>query len=138
MAVAMHYAEVLAPGTNCVAVLIGQDARDLVQVSQVVRCPGGQQLRQGDAAKRGMLSALGKVCRLEVPGAQLDEVLGAHAGELIQQLRQRLALNFSSVSLAIKGGEGLGLAMSQDDAGAGDPIRTLGVNQMADDVENAP
>jgi len=43
---ALKYPKLLAPWTYGLPVLVGHDPRDLVQMSQVVSCPGGQQLWQ--------------------------------------------------------------------------------------------
>src|SRR5271167_3130281 len=85
-----------------------------------------------------MLSALVEVGGLEFPGAQFNQVLRAQMGELVQQLRDRFALDLSNMSLAIEGVEGPRLAVPQDDEGAGYPIGTLGVIEMPDHVEGGP
>jgi len=48
---ALQYTEELAEGADALAVLVGQDARQLVEVGEVVRGPSGEQLRQGDRAE---------------------------------------------------------------------------------------
>ena len=44
VAVAVHHAEKFCPRTNSFAILIGHDARELVQMSEIMGRPGGQQL----------------------------------------------------------------------------------------------
>jgi len=41
----VEYAKVGAPGADGLAVLVGHDSRDLMEVGQVVGRPGGQELR---------------------------------------------------------------------------------------------
>lgn len=58
---ALQNAEVCAIWADHLAVLVGHDARDLVQMSQVVGRPGREQLRQSHWAEGGMTSTAGEV-----------------------------------------------------------------------------
>ena len=73
MAGALHYAEKALPWANCFTVLAGHDSGDLMQVGEVVGCPSGEQLRQGDGAE-GWVAA-GAVAGLpgQVQGAESAE-----------------------------------------------------------------
>ena len=44
MARAVEYAKISAPGADGFVVLVGHDARDLMQMRQIVANPGGQEL----------------------------------------------------------------------------------------------
>ena len=54
---AVQHAKIGAPRTYSVAVLVGHNARDLVQMCQIVSGPGRQQLRQGHYTEGRMASA---------------------------------------------------------------------------------
>lgn len=66
MADALQDAEVDAPGADGFAVLVGHDSGDLVEVGEVVRGPGGEQLREGDRAEGWVASAAGEVVGLKI------------------------------------------------------------------------
>src|SRR5258706_141784 len=65
----VQHAEVRAPRADGIAVLARHHSRDLVQMRQVVRGPGGQQLRQRDDAEGRMASATIEVGRLQIQPA---------------------------------------------------------------------
>ncbi len=44
------------PRAYSFAILVRHDTSDLVQVSQIMRCPGGQQLRKRNGPERRMIS----------------------------------------------------------------------------------
>jgi len=62
MAITLHHSQVAAPWPNGFAVLAGHDSGNLVQVSQVMRSPGCEELRQSNNAQNWMPSAARKVC----------------------------------------------------------------------------
>jgi hypothetical protein len=59
-------------------------------------------------------------------------------GELIQQLREGLALTFSFLRQSVERLKRFTFAKLQNHLRARHPIRAFAVNQMADDVERAP
>src|SRR6516225_5456363 len=85
-----------------------------------------------------MLSAPVQVLRTQIQCSQLVQVLGARLGELIQQLPQRLALDFPEVSPAIEGRKRFCLAKLEYRVHARQPIGALGVNQVAHNLESIP
>src|SRR5579864_5646141 len=138
VAVALQHSEETAPRTHRLPVLVGHDPRDLVQMSHVMSCPGRQQLRQGDDAEGWVSSTPLEVPWLQIQGSQLVQVLRPQPGEFIQQLAQRLACDLPYVSQAIERLESAGFAELQHRPRARHPIRTLGMNQVADDLEDVP
>src|ERR1700728_2376547 len=84
VAVAFEHAEMSAPGADGLAVLVGHDSCNLVEMSQIVGGPGGQQLRESDGSEVGMLSAAFEILRLQIPCAQFVEIRGTQAGGLTQ------------------------------------------------------
>ena len=69
---AVQHAEKLVPRADGLVVLASEDARELVQVGEVVHGPRGDELCEGCDAESGMLATL-----FEIGGA---EVLGAYFG----------------------------------------------------------
>jgi hypothetical protein len=132
----MEHAEKFAPGTNGVAVLVGQDAADLMQMGEVMRGPGGKELRERDGAEGGMMAVTAKIGRLNMKGAQLGQFLRALAGELIEKLRQGLI--FTAAGFAVEGLEGARFAVLQDVTGAGEPVHAVGFNEVRQDGADVP
>ena len=135
---ALEDAEEDAPGAHGLAVLVGHEARKLMEVSEVVRGPGGEKLAEPDGAEIGMAAAAVEVAGLDVQRAELGEACGSDGGEFIEELRQGFALRFFVLSLAVEGLEGLRLAVMQDHCGAGNPVGVFGMDEVADDVEGGP
>ena len=81
---AAENAEVGAPRAYGIAILMRENAGDLVQMGQVVNGPGGEKLRESDHAERGMASAAVKVQRLQIESAQLTEIRGAQGREFVE------------------------------------------------------
>jgi hypothetical protein len=79
-----------------------------------------------------------KVLLPQVQGAQLAEVFCAQTGKFIEQLRQRLPLNLSNVSLTIKGFKRPGFAELQYRPGSRHPIGAFRMGQVTEDVERIP
>ena len=69
---------------------------------------------------------------------QLAEVFLAQRRELVEQAGQRSALRHRDLREAIELVEGPRLAALQDDSGAGDPVGSLAMDQVSDDIEGAP
>lgn len=71
MASALEHAEKFCPRADGFAILMREDSRNLVQVGQVVNDPGGEKLRHGDGAERGMAAAPNEILRLKIDRAKL-------------------------------------------------------------------
>ena len=84
MAAALEDAEEFAPGAYGLAVLVSEDAGDLVEMGEVVDGPGGEQLGQCHRAEDWMLAALGEVVGAQVPSANFFQVCGSDLSELIE------------------------------------------------------
>src|SRR5690242_17289562 len=99
-------------------------------MSEVMRRPRRQQLRESNNTQGRMPSTPLEVLGPQVHGAQLLHVLGPQTGEFIQQLRQRLALTLSRLCPSVKGNKGLTLAKLQHHPCSRHPIRAFAVNQV--------
>jgi hypothetical protein len=82
--VAVEYAEIGAPRADRSAVLVSHDARDLVDVSEVVHGPGGEKVRERNIAESGMKSAKREIFGAQTQGGKFTEILGAQASELVE------------------------------------------------------
>jgi hypothetical protein len=135
---ALQHAEVDAPGADCLAILVGHDAGELMEVAEVVDGPGGEELRECYGAERGMASWAGKVVRLEIEGLEGGEAFFAEGGEFVEELLERFRLRLFHLREAIKGSEGAGVAVLKDEARARNPVVALGEDHVAHDVVWAP
>lgn len=70
MAGALEDAEVDAPRAHGIAVLVGHDPGELMQMREVVADPSGEKLRERHRAESGMCAAAGQVFELEAKGLQ--------------------------------------------------------------------
>lgn len=131
-------AEIGVPGANRIVVLMSEDARDLVQVGQIVNGPGGEQLRKRYGAERRMASAAVKIGRLQIQGAQLTEIGLAQGREFVEKLRQRLAFALALLGETIEGDKRLRFAELQNHFCAGHPVGSFAVDQVAYNVKGAP
>src|SRR5258707_771179 len=113
VAPALHHSEEGAPRTHRLPVLVGHDPGDLVQMSQVMSCPGRQQLRQGDDSEGRVPSMPLEVLWLQIQGSQLVQVLRPQTSKFIQELTQRLAYDLPCMPPAIERLERPGLAKLQ-------------------------
>lgn len=138
MAGALEDAQIGGPGADGGAILVGEDAGDLVEVGEVMHGPGSEQLRQGDGAEGGMGSAEDELLRGERERTEVAEVGRAELGEFVEKLGERLPCTVALLREAVQRLEGAGLAVGEDHLGAGHPVGALAVVQMADDVEGAP
>lgn len=121
-------AEVGPPRADRVAVLMREDAGDLVQVREVVNGPGSEQLRKGDYAEGGMASTAVKVVRLQIEGAQLTKIRGTQGREFVEKLRQGFALALALLRQSIEGRERARLTELQNHFDTGHPVGALAVN----------
>lgn len=135
---ALQHAQVDAPGADCLAILVGHDAGELMEVGEIVDGPGGEKLRESDDAECGMGSAASEVVWLEIQGLEGDEVFFAEAGELVEELLERFALRLSCLGEAVEAVEWPGFAVVENDSRARHPVGALADDEMADDVEGAP
>ena len=135
---ALENAEVDAPRADGFAVLVSQDAGELMEVGEVVRCPSGEELAEGDGAEGGMAAEAAEVGGLKIHGAESGEAFRADGSEFIKKLREGFALGFFVLAFAIERLEGLRLAVLEDHGGAGNPVGMLGVDEVADDVKGGP
>jgi hypothetical protein len=82
----MEHAEILLPWAYGITVLEGECAGDLVQVGEVVGCPRGEELREGDDAESWVTACAGEVGWSEVQTTEFGEAFGAEAGELSEEV----------------------------------------------------
>ena len=75
MAGALEHAEIGAPGTYRVAVLVSHDSRDLVKMSEVMNGPGGEKLGQSDHSEGWVSSCAFEILLLQVQRLEFGEVL---------------------------------------------------------------
>jgi hypothetical protein len=80
---------------------------DLVQVRQVVRHPGGQELPERHRPELGMLALERQLLVRQRPRCERRNALGAAPSELVQQLGEPLAL---ALAAATKSRSSAGLA----------------------------
>jgi hypothetical protein len=130
--------EVYAPGTDSFAVLVGQEAGELMKVGEVVDSPGGEKLAESYRAECGVASAAVEIGWLEIQSAKLREAVGADGGKVVEKLRQRFALRFFVLAFAIERLEGLRFAVLKDHGGSRNPVGVLGMDEVANDVEGGP
>ena len=103
MTAALHDSHIPAPWAYSLPVLVRHHSRYLVQMIQVMRRPGGQQLRESDRSERWMQTAPGEIFRLQFKSLKRGDILRAQLGKQIQQCAQRLALAFANLAPAVKG-----------------------------------
>ena len=138
MAGALEDAEVDGPGADGFAVLMSHDTGKLMEMSEVVSGPSGEELGESDGAEGGMASAEGELVGAEIKGAKFGEVFSADAGEFVQYMREGFDFDFALVSLAVEGVEGFGFAKLQKDLHAREPVGAFAVDEVGDDVEGSP
>jgi hypothetical protein len=124
----MEDAEKGAPRANGFAVLVGEDTRELVQVSEIVGGPGGEELGERDGAEGGVTAATVHVIELQIEGAQAGEAFGAELGELVQEFGERFGVLWGAEDRW----EGLGIAVLEDELDAREPVGALSVDEMAE------
>jgi hypothetical protein len=134
----VQHAEESVPWSDGIAVLVSENAGDLMEMGQIVRGPGGEQLTQGNDAERGMASALFQIGGLQVERAQLFEICGAEAREVVQSFGDRYVLTLAREAFSIEGLEGAGFTEFEDHFCAGHPVGALAVDKVADGIEGAP
>lgn len=138
MAGAFQDAEVNAPRADGFAVLVGQEAGELVEVGKIVSGPGGEELREGDRAENGVMAAASEILWLEIQGRESAEVFDAEERELVKQLAEKFAVAFLCRGLAIEGRKELRFTVLQNPFCAREPVGAIAVDQVADDVMDGP
>jgi hypothetical protein len=131
-------AEEFLPGADGVEVLVCEGAGDLVEVSEIVDGPGGEELRKRDDAELGMCAAAIEIGGLKVEGIEGAEIFGAKACEFVEELWEGFAEAVFLLSEAVKGDERFGFAVFEDHASAGNPVGEFAANKVADDVVGRP
>ena len=79
-----------------------------------------------------------EVRRAEVECFEGDQVLRAERSEFIEQLLERFAAAFFSLSETVEGIERDGFAVFEDAFGTGHPIGALADHEVSHDIESAP
>jgi len=138
MTCAEEHAEVGTPGTDGGVVLMSHNARDLMQMSEVVSGPGGEELGHGDNTKGRVASVTAEIGRLEIQIVQLLEILTAEASELVEELRKGLAFAFAELGPAIECLKGSSFAGFENAFHARHPVGAFAVDEVADDVVGTP
>ncbi len=64
------------------AVLVGQEAGELVEVGEMGG-PGGEELRESDGAQDRVMAAASEVLRLEIQDGESAEVFGADEANVV-------------------------------------------------------
>ena len=143
VAFAMQNAEKFSPWPNLFAILAGHDARDLVQVREIVRRPRGQQLRQCDLTQRRMTAALLEIVLLQIERSQLGKFFAALAPELIQQLRERFWLapalkTLPPETISIERLKWKSVSELENVFHARQPVHAVRVDEMCNHVQHIP
>lgn len=138
MTLALQDAEIASPGPGGLAILAGHGSGDLMHMIEVVRGPGGEQVRQSDGAESRMMPAALEIRGLKIQSAQFAELFRADAGKFIEQLPERLALRRLLMAAALEWFERLRFSDAEDVVDANEPECTIRVDQMADDIPRAP
>src|SRR5213075_3363846 len=85
-----------------------------------------------------MSSAACEIVSRQVHRAKRVEILSAQPFKLVQQLRQRLAFAIALLCPAIKLVKRTVLTVLKNDSCTHDPVGALAVNQVADNIKDAP
>ena len=136
MPLAFQHAEKRTEGSNVVAVLVRHDAGDLVEMGQIVRSPGSQQMREREDAEGRVATKQFKLLRLEIQGAQIIKTAGANVSKFVEKLRETFASALLDMSAAIEGIEGFVLAVLKDPARTRHPVKTIGIDEVANNIED--
>lgn len=83
--VAVEDAEVGGPGADIVAELVGEGAGELVEVGEVVRGPGGEQVAEGNFPEGRVDGGACEVGGLQVKGVQRGEVAATEVVEGVEE-----------------------------------------------------
>ncbi len=106
MAGTLQHAQVGAPRADCVTILVGHHARYLMQMREVMNSPCRQEFGERHRSQFWMRSVAGQVLRLQIQSFDCSQILFTQAGELVEELLERLALTLFYLRQAVKGVEG--------------------------------
>jgi putative transposase len=134
----VKHPQIVAPRPDCVAILVGHHARYLMDMSEVVNGPCRHEFRQRHHPQRWMLSSPRPVFGLQIQRLQGSQILPSQAGEIVQELVERLALTLFELRKAVKGIKLPRFAFLQDDPQPRYPVRALPDDQVSHNVERAP
>src|SRR6516165_8182997 len=109
-----------------------------MEMSEVVNGPCRHKFRQRHQSQRWMLSPPRPVLVLQIQRLQGSQILPSQAGEIVQELVERLALTLFELRKSVKGIEWPRFAFLQDDPQPRHPVGALSDDQVANDVERAP
>lgn len=133
---ALQNAEEVCKGPNLVEISGRHDPGDLVQVGEIVRCPGAEQFGKRDRAEGGMAAARFKLSWLQIEFPKLFKTDGANTHELVKELCERFAAAFLHVAPAIESIEGLGFSVLEDSMRARQPVELVSVDQVTNHIRN--
>lgn len=135
---AVEDAEVVAPRADRVAKLVGHDARELMEMREVVDGPGSEELGESDDAEGWVGAAEGELLWAEIEGTEFVEIFGANAGEFVEERGKRFVAKFFGAGFTVERLEGLGFAKLENDFDARHPVGAFAIDEMADDIVGGP
>src|SRR5262249_59600728 len=103
-------------------VLTRQHTRNLDDVIEVVRHPGGEELTERHDAERGVSPSAIEVGVRQAQGFQVAQVVPAQRRELVQQARERSPLRRGELREPIELVEYVRLTVLQNDSDPGHPV----------------
>src|ERR1700734_3388291 len=109
-----------------------------MDVSEVVNGPCRHEFRQRHHSERWMLSSPRPVFVLQIQRLQGSQIIPSQAGEIIQELVERLALTLFELRKTVKGIKLPRFALLQDNPQPRYPVGALPDDQVTHDVERAP
>ena len=83
-----------------------QDTRDLGEMIEIVRNPGGEELPQRDDAQRRVASATIQICVGDAERVELTQALLAQSAKLVEQMWKRKPLRVFELRQPIERLEG--------------------------------
>src|SRR4029079_16707588 len=118
----IHDGKVGAPRPDGIAVLLRQHARDLRDVTEVVRRPGREQLPHGHGAEGRMLSLEGELFVRQTPTLERTDALRAQLLEFSEQRVERPPRAVAGLSEPVERLEGPTPTFLENHARARDPV----------------
>jgi hypothetical protein len=138
VAITVQHAEKFAPRADGFAVLARHDARDLMQMGEIMYCPRSKQLRERNGAESGMTAGMLQLVGLQVQGAQGCEVFRTKMGEFRQQCIERFVFALVFACLAVKRWKRARIAELKNVAGTRHPVHVVCVKKMRDHGKDSP
>ena len=130
----MQDAEIRLPRANRFMVLICHRLDDLLDVSKVVDDPCRQQLAQSDLPEFGMCAGEVELRAGEIECGQVADSGCALKSELVDELLNRLTVEYRLKGEAVEGRQLAVTLLSQNDADARHPVRDVGQYEVCDDI----